>query len=162
MCTILYINHFCIILFQTKDDHMGRALLHFDFENKLTDDFMIHPTIWKKDGWDEIYATRSCLSLMEKYNESIRKELCVLTENENLIYTKGILTEFQDKCRISHQRGVQGVVNVSYAFLDPRLPEAIEIMKRDCHINVIGVPVSRPHLQCIILYHNTIFDGYKF
>ena len=84
---------------------------------------------------------------MEKYNDSIQKELCVLTEHDHLLYTKNILSEFQDKCRVNHQRGVKGAVNISYAFLDPCLPEAIVIMKRDCHINVMGRPVSKPHPQ---------------
>ena len=109
-------------------------------------EFVIHPTIWSKDGWRESCSTKQCLPLTEKYNEDIQKELFSLCSHDGLDYAKPILTEFQDKCRITHQKGIKGIVNISYAFLDPRLPEAVMIMKNDCNTRVSGQPVSIVHV----------------
>lgn len=102
---------------------------------------MIHPTVWCKDGWQESDVNKLCLPLAEKYNNIFQKELSVITNND-LFYTKNILTKFEDKCQVSQQRSAQGVINISYAMLDPRLPEAVVIMKNECKAKIIGEPVS--------------------
>ena len=108
-------------------------------ENMVQEDFVVHPTVWRTDGWSEQYSTKSSLPLTEKYDKEIQKELCMLSD---VFYTQTMLMEFQHKCKVVHQKNIKGNLNVSFAFLDPRLPESVVIMRSKGHNHVIGEPVS--------------------
>ena len=129
---------------QTRDDHLGRVLLHFDFISSNLNSGLLQtvqqPTVIQSapnhvDWLSELSTPLTGLQIHQKYSPGICRDLERLWQ---LQYLNDYIPQYKHKASYSNTPKyiAKGSLNVSYCFLNPEMEQAVRLMQE------IGVKVT--------------------